>query len=165
VKRKYQILISLAVIFTMSLFGHGIRLSHAGVVSSKELIARAKEFNGKKVIYRGEAVTAIMERGAYAWINLNDGSNAIGIWCKSQSLGPVKFLGDYKHKGDMVEVTGKFNRACPMHQGDMDIHATDVKIISHGRRVDEVIDKKRNRVSVAIFALIFVSVFVFRKRV
>ncbi len=97
--------------------------------SSNELIEKSKELNGRKLNYSGELVTAILDRGEYSWINLNDGSNAIGVWCKSGLLGGVNFAGDYKNRGDIIEVNGTFNRACSIHNGELDIHADTVKIV------------------------------------
>ena len=71
-----------------------LSLLYADTVSSSELIERAKEFDGKAVAYKGEAVTAILNRGEHSWVNLNDGTNAIGVWSKTSDLGAIKFIGD-----------------------------------------------------------------------
>jgi hypothetical protein len=128
------------------------------------LIEKSKELNGRKLNYRGELVTAILGRGEYSWINLNDGSNAIGVWCKSSLLSGVKFAGDYKNRGDIIEVNGTFNRACSVHNGELDIHADTVKIVKHGYPMDRVIDTKRIESAIILFAIVFFTVIVFRKR-
>ena len=137
---------------------------YAVVWSSNELIEKAKELNGRKLNYRGELVTAILDRGEYSWINLNDGFNAIGVWCKSSLLDGVKFAGDYKNRGDIIEVNGLFNRACSIHNGELDIHADTVKIVKKGYPVIRRVDLKRINSAAALFAFTIITVIVFRRR-
>lgn len=139
--------------------------AHAASYSSKALIENAKLLDGKKVTYRGEAVTAIMKRGDHAWVNVNDGDNAIGIWCKVSMLEPVKFLGDYKHAGDILEVEGMFNRACPMHGGELDIHPNKVKILKAGFSMKEKVDLGKTGLTIFFFLMTLVITIVFRKRI
>ncbi len=124
--------------------------SYAYTVSSSELIERAKDLDGRDVVYRGEVVTAILRRGPNAWINLNDGDNAIGVWCKYEDAAKIKFIGDYRTSGDVVEIGGIFNRACGKHGGELDIHASRVKVIKEGFPKRELPDR-----STAFFAVIF----------
>lgn len=131
---------------------------------SNELIEKARELNGRKLNYSGELVTAVMDRGEYSWINLNDGFNAIGVWCKSSMLKEVRYAGDFKNHGDIIEVKGAFNRACSMHNGELDIHAETVKIIKRGHSFEKAIKVKSIESSAALFALLLVTIVIFRKR-
>jgi hypothetical protein len=137
---------------------------YAVVWSSNELIEKSKELNGRKLNYRGELITAILGRGEYSWINLNDGFNAIGVWCKSSLLSGVKFAGDYKNRGDVIEINGTLNRACSIHNGELDLHADTVKIVKKGRSLIKVIDLKRVNSAMALFALTILTIIIFRKR-
>ncbi len=137
---------------------------YAVVWSSNELIEKAKELNGRKLNYRGELVTAILDRGENSWINLNDGYNAIGVWCKTSLLSGVKYTGDYKKRGDTIEVNGVFNRACSIHNGELDIHADTVKIVKKGYLFVRVIDPKVVNSAIILFALTILAVAIFRKR-
>jgi len=148
------------VVFLLVLASH----CHAAVWSSTELIEKSKELNGKELSYKGELITAILNRGEYSWINLNDGANAIGIWCKSSLLKDVKNIGDYKNKGDLLEVKGVFNRACAMHAGELDIHADALKIVSRGYPIREHINIVRVHSSAILFAITLLAVAIFRKR-
>jgi len=160
----YKIKVLLAVIiflFPVSCFLFPV---YAAPTSSKELIDDAKTFDGRIVTYKGEAVTAILKRGEYSWINLNDGENAIGIWCKSSLLDQVKYLGDYKHKGDIVEVEGVFHRACPQHKGELDIHAEKIRILRQGFAIKEDIDKRKMHAATALLVItLFAIMFLKRK--
>jgi hypothetical protein len=101
-------------------------------VTSTELISQAKNFDNKTVIYSGEVIGDVMKRGENAWINVNDGANAIGVWITADMAKEVGFAGDFKYTGDSVEVTGVFNRVCGQHGGDLDIHAQTMKVVTPG---------------------------------
>jgi hypothetical protein len=137
----------------------------AATYSSKALIENSKLLDGKRVTYKGEAVTAIMKRGDYAWVNVNDGQSAIGVWCDSHMLDDVKFLGTYKHKGDMLEIEGIFNRACPVHGGELDIHANKVKVTDAGFPVMERIDLRKAALAAFLFLMTIAATIVFRRRI
>ena len=129
------------------------------------MIENAKALDGKTVQYRGEAVTAVLNRGEYSWVNLNDGDNAIGIWCKSASLASIKFIGDYKNRGDILEAKGVFHRACPAHNGELDIHADSIKIAKPGFPVSERMLRRKLNAAIAVFLLTILLAAAFRKRI
>jgi len=111
-------------------------------ISSAELINNVKQYDGKLVVYEGEVIGDVMLRGEYAWINVNDGKNAIGIWIKKELIKDVIYTGSYKEKGDLVEITGKFNRSCVEHGGDLDIHAQSITKISSGNKTPHLVNKE-----------------------
>jgi len=114
-------------------------------LSSTELINNAKQYDGKSVVYEGEVIGDIMARGEYAWINVNDGQNAIGIWIDKRLTRNILYTGSYKSKGDWVEITGSFQRACIQHGGDLDIHAQAIRKLRPGRQILEKLNiSKRN---------------------
>jgi len=115
---------------------------YAQSISSVELINNAKNYNGNIVVYKGEVIGDIMLRGEYAWINVNDEKNAIGIWIKKELIKDIIYTGSYKAKGDLVEITGKFNRSCIEHGGDLDIHAQSITKISSGNKTPHSVNKK-----------------------
>jgi hypothetical protein len=138
---------------------------YAQQLSSTELINNAKEYDGKSVVYVGEAVGDVMVRGDFAWVNINDGENAIGVWLSKELAGEIQFTGSYHSKGDRLEITGVFQRNCIQHGGDMDIHAQGIRKISPGMAVGEELDiTKRNFVFILLAVLCLVFVFVRRQR-
>ena len=138
--------------------------SVAEAVSSRELIDNANGFNGQTVKYKGEAVVAILGREDGSWVNVSDGHNALGIWCKKEMTDSIKYLGDYKTKGDMVEIEGVFNRACPQHGGELDIHAVSFKVTKTGYFIKEAFDVWKLNISAGIFLAIMLLIILFRKR-
>jgi hypothetical protein len=137
---------------------------YAQPLSSTELINKAKEYDGKSVVYAGEAIGDVMVRGDFVWVNLNDGENAIGVWLDKELAKEIKYTGSYQAKGDRLEVTGVFHRVCIQHGGDMDIHAQNIRKISPGKLVEEKLDTvKRNFTFILLGILFLVLIFVRRQ--
>jgi hypothetical protein len=159
-KNLYTLAAALVIISTSQPAYAGSR-----VFTSTELIAGANAIDGSVVTYKGEIVAAVMNRGEHSWVNLNDGYNAIGIWCKTGSLNDVKTPGNYKNEGDILEVTGIFHRACPEHGGELDIHADSVRIDARGFPIEEHVSMRRINIAIAFFILTLLAVFMLRKRI
>jgi len=138
------IFIFLFIIISFSSFCF-ICYAEEAVVSS-ELINNARQYDGKIVIYKGEVIGDVMIRGEFAWINVSDGINTIGIWSKKDLVKDILYTGKYKSKGDIIEVKGVFHRACLEHGGDLDIHAEELRKIDNGIATEEKTDiAKRNK--------------------
>ena len=134
-------------------------------ISSDELINNAKLIDGKSVAYIGEVVGDVMIRGEYAWVNLLDEKNAIGVWVGKDLVKDIVYTGSYKFKGDVVEVSGVFHRACLQHGGDLDLHAQSLTKIIAGRPTQETPNfKKRNIVILLLGALILIWILTLLKR-
>lgn len=129
----------------------GFSCAYAQPLSSSELIQRAAEYDQKAVIFEGEVVGEVMRRGNYAWANINDGLGAIGVWLPLELAAQITAAGSYGVRGDWVEVSGIFNRACPMHGGDLDIHAQSLRILSKGASCKERLHEGKRNLA-AIFA-------------
>ncbi|MBM3308923.1 MAG: DNA-binding protein [Candidatus Altiarchaeales archaeon] len=119
------------------------RASEAQKVTSEILLNNTFQYDGKTVIYFGEVVGDVMERGQMAWISVYDGTYAIGVYVPLEMLEENMISGDYHHKGDMIEVTGMFNRACREHGGDTDIHAKSVRVIALGYVVEHPVSMSK----------------------
>jgi len=123
-------------------------------ISSTELINNAKQYDGKLVAYEGEAIGDIMVRGEYAWINVHDGKTAIGIWIDKDLTKDIFYAGSYKSKGDWVEIRGVFQRACPQHGGDLDIHAQAIRVIRQGRQTQEKLNLSKSNQAIVLLAIL-----------
>jgi len=139
--------------------------SFAYTVSSEELIERAKDLDGRAIVYRGEVVTSVLKRGEHSWTNPNDGSNAIGVWCRTELTEGIRHVGSYKHRGDLIQVDGIFNRACGKHGGEMDIHAYRTEILREGYLKDEKIDRRISYLTIVFFCLTLFVILRYRKRI
>jgi hypothetical protein len=128
----------------------------AQTISSTNLINNAKDFDGQVVVYRGEVIGEVMSRGEYAWVNLNDGKNALGIWIKKDLVAPIANAGSYKVIGDTVEVSGVFHRSCLVHGGDLDIHAESLRLVENGRRVRQHLSSRRLKLAFGLGAILII---------
>jgi hypothetical protein len=123
-------------------------------LSSGELIKNAKEYDGKLISYTGEVIGEVMLRKEFAWVNINDGDNAVGVWMSAALAKEINFAGNYKTRGDRVEVTGIFHRACLEHGGDLDIHAKILRKLENGRIVAQALNLDKKNLSLVLFGVI-----------
>lgn len=152
-KRLARLIIAVAfpalLVAAASCFFFSLPARASETVAITDLIQNMKEYDGQEVTIQGEAIGDLMVRGPYAWITVNDDayskksieeggelvgmSNAgIGVWIPTSETSGIRVLGGYKNKGDIVLLTGTFNRACREHGGDTDIHATRLEVTSPG---------------------------------
>ncbi len=139
-KKNFLNLVLITILFILTFSTY----ANAKIVSTEELVENTHQFDGKIVTFRGEIIGDIMVRKNHAWIHINDDpyaenpsklagyNSGMAIWCKTEDAKLIKYMGNYKNRGDFVEVTGVFHAACFEHDGDMDIHATRLKIIETG---------------------------------
>lgn len=109
--------------------------------SVSDLIDNGHKYDSKVINIQGEAIGELLERGEYSFVNINDGTSAIGIYLKTIDGEMIKSYGNYHKIGDSVRVTGVFNRACKEHGGDMDIHCDSMQIVSNGYESTHIISK------------------------
>lgn len=130
-------------------------------IKINDLIENTSSWNGKKVTVSGEAIGEIMERGEYAWINISDGTNAIGVWIKLEDAKKITRFGDYKNIGDTVEITGIFYRACTEHGGDVDIHCSDIQIVKKGYAQKEEVNINKIIIAslLSVITLFFIYIY------
>jgi hypothetical protein len=151
-KTNYKL--ALIILFFI-LLSHPASPAFAKELSSSELIKNAKEHDGKVITYSGEAIGDVMMRGEFAWVNINDGENALGVWMSSSLAKEIKFTGSYKTFGDKLRITGIFNRACPMHGGDLDIHAQALYKLADGGQVVRKLQQSKKDLSLILLGALF----------
>lgn len=110
---------------------------------SADLIDQAKSLDGQAIIYQGEVIGDVMRRKDGYWINVLNHETAIGIWLNAEQHALITAAGRYNVQGDQISIIGRFNRACPEHGGDLDIHARSVEIIRPGFAEAAEIDVSR----------------------
>ncbi|MEW5803514.1 MAG: DNA-binding protein [bacterium] len=141
-------------------------ISQGRLLSSDTLINQSNRLDGQTVQFRGEVVGDIMDRGAYCWINVNDGSQALGIYCPTSMVKSIRFIGDYKQNGDTVEVSGIFHKACKQHGGELDIHAESLKIIQTGTKRKHPVAESKLYLAISSFfcTILTFSLHIYRKK-
>lgn len=129
--------------------------SGADAVAASELIEHARALDGERVVFQGEAVGEVFPRGGHSWINLSDGTAAIGIWVEASSIPEDAKLGSWKGKGAVFRVAGTFHRACVEHGGDLDIHADTFVLVFAGTSTERPLEPFR--ISLACLATVAAS--------
>lgn len=122
--QKIGIGIIMWILISIRIFGASINIG--------TLIEKASEFDKNTVIIEAEAIGDILERGEYAWINVNDGTGAIGIYIKNEDIDKIKHTGKYQYVGDTIKVKGTFYHAWAEQSGDMAIKADKIEVIEVG---------------------------------
>lgn len=127
-------------------------------VTIGELTGRSFDGDGQLVVFTGEAIgEALRAPGGKVWVNVLGGS-AIGVVVDRGLADAVGTWGDYHNAGDNVHVTGTFNVACDEHGGDMDVHATALKVIEAGFPRAHPIDWRKGLVGLAGLVVAFLAV-------
>lgn len=133
-------------------------------VSAIDMIERAALLDGSKVVFTGEAIGQVMQRGSMAWVNVGDSGGAIGVWMDAETAAAIRTLGSYRFRGDELRVTGTYSRACGEHGGDMDIHADLVEILRPGERTAHPLDAARLVAAVIASLAAATALFLLRAR-
>jgi len=151
-----KINIRLALIITLfNILACSQAVVFAQGLSSADLINNAKEYDSKPVTYIGEVVGDVMLRGEFAWVNIHDGNNALGVWMSAALAKEIKFTGSYKTRGDTLEIVGIFHRACLDHGGDLDIHAQALRKLGEGRVINQRLNLDKKNLSLILFGALF----------
>lgn len=130
-----------------------------------DLIENAKKLDGKVVTIQGEAIGECMDRGEYSWVNINDGTNAIGLWLETNKAIKISRYGNYKYIGDTIKITGIFHRACTEHGGEADLHVNTLKVVNTGYLVYEKIPLLKIIGAIILVPVAFVFLVIFKKMV
>lgn len=133
--------------------------AQARVVSGNDLVEDAQFYDGARIEYVGEVIGDLMARGEHVWLNVNDGSRAIGVWANQKLTQDIKTKGDYNHIGDKIMVVGVFHRACPEHGGDLDIHAEKITVIEKGSKIEHPINPVKAVLTFLLLVLVLGVVF------
>lgn len=146
-KTKFIIFaVFLAALFPLNIYAEG------PLIELNELINDSLFYDGKTVHVKGEVLLEALERKDYAWVNIYDGSNAMGVVMPLEAIEKIKLYGDYKTKGDTIEIEGVFHRSCNLHGGDMDLHFVRMMSITKGEKIEHEVGFQR--IVVGILAII-----------
>jgi hypothetical protein len=158
-KISKAILIAMLLILSVS-----VTVSAASAATVNQLIEQEDKFDKAQVTVQGEAIGEILERGESSWVNISDGTNAIGIKMKTSEARKITRYGNYKQKGDVIRVTGIFHKACGEDGGETDVHALSMQITEPGGPVAEPVRPGEIWAAVLLAALAALCLLAFRKR-
>lgn len=135
------------------------------VIAINTLVENTSTYDGQVVTVEGEAIGEVLERGEYSWVNISDGTNAIGIWIKTSDADSLEYFGDYKHIGDNIRVTGVFSRDCTEHGGDVDIHCSSFENMKSGHSVNDTVSSTKIIVAAILASAALLIAYIYRKTV
>lgn len=134
----------------------------SSIISINDLITKSHEYDNQTITIEAEVILEVLERDDYAWINVNDGTNAIGVYVPMDMIKDLDVFGDYNHRGDIVRIEGVFTRNCDEHGGEIDIHATSLEIVEEGYTITQEISGWKFILSIIGFTLSAIAIFVYR---
>lgn len=152
-------IIDILIVSIVFIFISTPTVANANMYTLNDLIENSKLLDKKEIIVQGEAIGEDLNRGDYTWVNINDTTNAIGVYMTTKDSNEITMFGSYKKVGDKIEVKGVFNRVCKEHGGDMDIHSKEVTIIEKGELKNENIPSYKIILAVVLTIITFVSGF------
>lgn len=131
------------IIVGIALFGTPKAYALSDLTDLNTLINESREYDGQTVLVQGEALLEALERKDFTWVNINDGTNAIGVVMSQTEADQIKMYGDFKQKGDTVKIEAVFNRSCIEHGGDMDLHFVRLIDIIPGEKTNHPISRNK----------------------
>ena len=134
------------------------------IVPINDLIKDSHTYDNQTITIQAEVILEVLERDEYAWINVNDGSNAIGVYLPLEMTKQLDVFGDYNHKGDVVRVEGVFTRNCDEHGGEIDIHAKTLTIMKEGYEIKHEVSVWKFIIALISFSLSMIALLVYRNR-
>lgn len=133
------------------------------IVPIHDLVVKSHEYDHKNITIKAEVILEVLERDDYAWINVNDGTNAIGVYVPIEMVKDLDVFGDYNHIGDKVLIEGVFTRNCEEHGGEIDIHATKLTIVEEGYEVKHEVSSLKFILALIGITLSGIVLFMLRK--
>ena len=125
-----------AALLTLALVcvpARGLAIEPGTLTDGTELASATSGLNGEIVRFEGEVISERLRGGeGHVWVNVLSEGSAIGVWAPEELAADLQVLGDWKHTGDLVSVTGVFHEACDVHGGDLDVHASEIVLLERG---------------------------------
>lgn len=161
----------------------------AGTLFTDQSVGRAQSgtilscpflFDGLLVTYVGEVVGDVLRRDGGAWLLVNDdayalevgpltaggeprGTNSgVTVWLPEEYLEFVDEPGRQDVRGDVIQVTGRVNRADPADGGGLTIRAEDAELLADA--VELAIPVHWNQVVAAVVLAIVALALLWRER-
>lgn len=130
--------------------------SSGNVMSPAEVVAIDRARDGSVITVEGEAIGEDLRAlGGGRWVNILGDGVGLGIWMPEEMAEKIEYFADYRHSGDVIRVTGVVNIACDEHNGEFDVHARELTVVSRGKPREVTVEPIKGVVGLAGIALAF----------
>lgn len=114
-------------------------------VAIEDLASADTYYDEQTVQVRGEVVGDAMHAdvlGQQYWITLSSegGLSTAAVCISKNDCEKIDDFGRYGVRGTILQVRGTFHLVCSEHNGESDIHATEVSVVSSSQATPDVID-------------------------
>lgn len=108
----------------------------ATVYTPTDLINNALKLDKQEIELQGEVVGEIIERdNGKCWINIYDGSGAIGVYINLEEAKKIGIFGTHKYKGDIVAIKGKLYANDESTGGELDVQGKSLRVVTPGHPI------------------------------
>lgn len=156
--------VKIIILLSFLVLSFPVRANAAGAVEINQLIEQENRFDHAQVTVQGEAIGEPMVRGNICWVNLNDGTNAIGVKMAASEARQIRMFGNYRQRGDTVRITGTFYKDCPEDGGETDLHANALQVVSSGQITERSVSPAKMIAAVALAFLTALCLLVLRRK-
>lgn len=116
-----------------------------------EMVSAAAGLNGRYVSFAGEAVGGVIAAdGSNVWVNIGGRDSLIGVYMTKEQASQIEYQGAYNVKGSEMEIKGTLNTSCAEHDGELDVHAAEVSVVSPGGEVEKALSTKKFALAAAL---------------
>ena len=132
--KRFCVVLTIMVLVALIIVPVSANAEQPPVLSTTELVENSYKWDGQTVSFKGEVLQDLMVRTDGTWMNLSDDNNtAMGVFVpRGVAMPAISHTEDYRTVGDVVLITGVFHRVCIQHQGETDIHAVSVTVLTPG---------------------------------
>lgn len=129
-------------------------------ISLSDLAGANFTYDGQTVQIIGEALGDIIKdgvTGTHVWVTLASTSansyDTVIAYMTTAQASVIDTLGTYDKTGTVLQVRGTFHLACSEHEGQSDIHVTNVSVISRGQTTTETFSLGEFKKGIALVIL------------
>ena len=139
-----------------------LSINNTPITTINYLIEHSLTRDQQIVVIEAEVIGEVLERGDFAWLNVNDGTNAIGVYTDIDLTSQLTTFGDYFHVGDKIRIVARFERSCLEHGGEMDLHATSITVIKKGYATEHEVTALKFVLSIILMAMAIAALYLQR---
>jgi len=116
----------------------------------QELSDDPVSFDDTMVTFEAEVIGEPLKGNGGIWLNLSSNGFNIGVFLPdSEKVRAIQHFGAYNTQGDIVRVSGRFHKDCPMHH-ERDVHVQRLEVVRRGYVKSETIPKSKVIVSLIL---------------